>query len=53
MLKQMQLWAGFICTVFWALGFNIVEFLGYKKHEEIDDLLDSTSDYTVILENLP
>ena len=53
LLRHFQLWIGMFFFVIWKIGVRFIELLGEKKNEEIDNLLDSASDYTVRIENLP
>ena len=52
-LMEYQLWNGFVMCVLWMIGLRLIISLGLKKHKWIDDSLDSASDYTVKIENLP
>lgn len=46
-MRNLQLWIGMLAALFWFFGIKLIEFLGEKKNQEIDDLLDSASDYTI------
>lgn len=46
-LRNFQLWMGFFLSIAWFFGISFIEYLGLKKEKEIDDLLDSASDYTI------
>lgn len=52
-LRVLQLSLGTLVTICWFIGIKLIEYLGKKKNEEIDDLLDSASDYAIRIENLP
>lgn len=46
-LRLLQLWLGAFVAICWFIGIKLIEYLGKKKNEEVDDLLDSASDYTI------
>lgn len=50
---QIQLWLGFFMCILWMVGLKFITTLGLKKDRDIDDSLDSASDYTIKIDNLP
>lgn len=48
-----QQWLGLLMCIIWSIGVRLIRKLGRKKNQQIDDELDSSSDYTVFLEKLP
>lgn len=48
-----QIWLGFCMCIFWLLGLNLISALGARKDREVDDSLESASDYTIKIDNLP
>ena len=44
---------GLFVSMAWFIGVKFIEYLGNRKDKEIDELLDSASDYTIRIENLP
>jgi len=39
--------------IIWIFSVKFIKHLGDSKNEEIDEMLDSASDYTVRVDNLP
>ena len=52
-LMNFQLWLGFFMCIFWLVGLKFISSLGARKDREIDDSLESASDYTIKIDNLP
>ena len=52
-LKVFQLVLGLIFGIIWLFSIKFTSFLGERKNNEIDDMLESSSDFTIRLENLP
>ncbi len=50
---QPQLWLGAGVCLVWIIGISAIGVLGQRKNREIDERLDSSSDYFVCLEGLP
>ena len=50
---NIQLWLGFVMCVFWLIGLKLISSFGMKKDREIDASLESASDYTIRIDNLP
>jgi hypothetical protein len=50
---EIQLWLGTLMCLIWMIGLKLITTLGMKKDKEIDDSLDSASDYTIKIDNLP
>ena len=50
---SLQLWLGFIFCMVWIVAVRLITELGIKKDTEIDESLNSASDYTLRVENLP
>ena len=49
MMKIIQLSLGMIFSIVWFYSIKFTFFLGEKKNQEIDDMLESSSDYTIRL----
>ena len=52
-MMMIQLVLGLVVCIFWSIGVRLIRAVGRKKERNIDDLLDSSSDYCIFLENLP
>ena len=50
---SIQLWLGALMCLIMMVGLKLITTLGMKKDKEIDDSLDSASDYTIKIQNLP
>lgn len=48
-LMIVQLILGMVMCIFWSFGVRLIRNLGRKKERKIDDLLDSASDYCLLL----
>ena len=48
-----QLVLGVLISFFWAFGIRVIRDIGRHLNKEIDDKLDSSSDYCIWLEGLP
>ena len=44
-LKMVQVWLAVPMCLFWAIGIRIIRKMGRYKNKQIDDKLDSSSDY--------
>lgn len=53
LLIQFQLWSGVLMSIVWIFTVKFIKYLGDHKNLEIDELLDSASDYTIRIDNLP
>ena len=53
MMKIIQLTLGMILAIVWFFSIKFTFYLGEKKNEEIDEMLESSSDYTIRIQNLP
>ena len=48
-----QLVLGLIICIVWSVSLRLIRAKGRRKMHEIDNKLDSSSDYCILLENLP
>ena len=47
LLRNFQLWMGFFLSIVWFFSLTFINYIGEKKDKDIDDFLDSASDYTI------
>ena len=52
-LKMVQVWLAVPMCLFWAIGIRIIRKMGRYKNKQIDDKLDSSSDYCIWIQDLP
>lgn len=48
-----QWWLGLAYCIFWLIAFRFVKYYGRQKNEIIDKKLNSASDKTIKITNLP
>lgn len=47
------MWLGFVFCLLWSVAVRLIKRLGRRKSQEIDDLLDSSSDEAIFISKLP
>ncbi len=52
-MTYIQVWLGLILCVIWLLGIKLISILAHDLNNKIDMNLDSASDYSIKIENLP
>ena len=48
-----QLVLGLVVCIIWSISLRLIRAVGRRKMKIIDERLDSSSDYCILLENLP
>ena len=50
---NVQLWLGLAACLIWIIAVKLIRVLGRRKNREVDEFLNSSSDYSIKIDKLP